>query len=588
MRQWLAGFITVHILLVAIPCSAKDSYTIQVASFRETDKALRLKEGLSSKYEDADILETTVNGTKFTRVRVGKFGNKKEAVKLVAQLEKEGHKPVIMPYRGDEKSAPANPGAGDDAYVKEVAVSVFSVREDAEMLADKLTGSGFEAVVRAYETDDGRTVYGVFVVVHEAVPEGPSKADSGVPPGEKSPEGKRATWKDVVTGRSGYVHAGLTVSAVYTDNALNTATNKKSDFSLILSPEIWLTLPGINQKPKGLDPISTRSPGGLLLSREGEEGMRRYNAFLLYGADVPLHSKNSPSGNTITHNVNGGLAYKFPFGLSIAVNDEFTRSYERLDSVLSGGEVDRYNGNLFYAIASLETGNRLRLRFDYSNFLLRYDARRNERLNRDDNSFSAYLFYRLWPKTSLFSQYAYTDIRYSDDPTLNSKEYSLFGGFQWDITAKTSGSVKAGLGIKDFESDETRNLIYEARVEHAFTPKSVVKLTAFGRTGETNLPDTLYTVDRGVRINYHLIVSQRVTGWVSFSYTNESYGQSLSLNGKTAKRNDDIYESSAGLEYWFKRWLRAGIAYSYITKESNFPDFEYRSNTVTVNVKGSL
>ncbi|MCK7514206.1 MAG: hypothetical protein MZV70_66110 [Desulfobacterales bacterium] len=27
--------------------------------------------------------------------------------------------------------------------------------------------SGFETLVRAYETDDGRTVYGVFVIVHE-------------------------------------------------------------------------------------------------------------------------------------------------------------------------------------------------------------------------------------------------------------------------------------------------------------------------------------------------------------------------------------------------------------------------------------
>jgi polysaccharide biosynthesis protein VpsM len=585
IRLLIITLLTLYTLFAVIPCYAKGPYTIQVGSFKEQDKAVRLKEGLCPKYGDADILQATVNGTKFSRVRIGKFANRREAFKLAAQLVQEGHNPVVMPYAGDEKSVPADKGGGIDVSVKEVAVSVFSAREDAEMLADKLTSSGFEAVVRAYETDDGKTVYGVFVLVHEAAPVGTKKADSEI---EKSPEGRRATWKDVIPGKSGYVHAGLTVSGVYTDNAFNSAKNKKSDFSVILSPEIWLTVPGVSLKPKGLDPISTRSPGGLLLSKEGEEGIRRYRAFLLYGADIPLHSKNSPSGNTVTHNVNGGLAYKFPFGLAIALNDEFIRSYERLDSALSGEEVDRYWGNLFYTTASFDTGNRLRLRFDYSNFLLRYDAQRNKKLNRDDNSFSAYVFYHLWPKTAFFGQYTLTDIAYEDNATLNSKEHSFFGGYQWDMTAKTSGSVKAGWGIKDFASDEERNFIYEAKVEHAFTPKSVVKLTAFGRTGETNIPDTLYTVGRGVRANYHLIMNQKVTGWASLAYTNEHYGQQFTYNGKRAKRNDDMYEASVGLEYWFKRWLRAGIAYTHATRKSNFSDFEYESNTMMFNVKGSL
>ncbi|HWR89411.1 MAG TPA: outer membrane beta-barrel protein, partial [Dissulfurispiraceae bacterium] len=334
--------------------------------------------------------------------------------------------------------------------------------------------------------------------------------------------------------------------------------------------------------------ISTRSPGGLLLGREGEEGTRRYRAFLHYQADIPQHSETSPSGNTVTHNINGGIAYRFPFGLTLSLNNEFSRSYERLDSVLSGGEVDRFRGNLLYLSASLDTGSRLRLRVDYSNFLLRYDADRNDRLNRDDNFFSAYVFYRLWPRTALFAQYTFTDIRYTDNATTNSKEHGLLGGFDWDMTAKTRGSVKAGWGKKDFTDFSTSNFIYEGKVDHRFSPKASVSVTAFGQTSETNIPAAFYTLDRGAIVNFQHMVSSRVTGWASFSYTNQKYGQPLTFDGKTEKRRDNYYEASAGIDYWFKKGLKAGISYAFATRKSNISAFDYQSNTVVFNIKGAI
>ncbi|MCK7514207.1 MAG: hypothetical protein MZV70_66115 [Desulfobacterales bacterium] len=87
---------------------------------------------------------------------------------------------------------------------------------------------------------------------------------------------------------------------------------------------------------------------------------------------------------------------------------------------------------------------------DYSNFLPRYDADRNDKLNRDDYFLAAYVFYRLWPRTALFAQYTATDIRYTDNATTNSKEHGLLGGFDWDMTAKTDGDRQGRMGKEGF------------------------------------------------------------------------------------------------------------------------------------------
>ena len=302
---------------------------------------------------------------------------------------------AVVPCFAGESSAPASvEGSGSASSPSEVEVSVFAVKEDAERLAEKIAGSGFEALVRAYDTEDGRTVYGVFVVVHEESPEGavkPSPAElGGRVPGQERPEAPM-TWKDVFSPKGGYIHASLTVAEVYTDNAFNTKTDRKSDLSTMVSPEIWLSVPRMNQRPQVLAPVSTRSPGGLWLTREMQEASRRYQTFLLFHADIPSYSKNSPSGNTTALNAQAGLAYNFPFGLSLGVNDEYSRSYDQgRNPVLAPDEVDRFKSNLFYAIAALDTGNKIRLRFDYSNFLLRYDEERNEGLDRNDNDVTPY------------------------------------------------------------------------------------------------------------------------------------------------------------------------------------------------------
>jgi hypothetical protein len=472
----------------------------------------------------------------------------------------------------------------------EVEVSSFETRDDAERLAVKMRGSGFEATVHPYTTKGGRTVYGVFVVVRGELPPGAPARASGAE--EERPVGTSRVPRNIFSRTARFFHAALSVQGVYTDNAFNSSTDKKSDFSAIYSPEVWVSAPRLNERPEGNGSISPRSPGGLQLGPERFGLSRKYRAFLHYLADIPQHSANSPSGNTVAHTAEGGFAYNLSSGISLDLRETFLRSYETVDtSALAGpGAVDRYKSNLLYLMTSYDTGNRFVVRFDYSNFLLRYDAGRNSPRNRTDNSFSGYLYYKLKAKTSVFVQYSHVDVGYEQDHALDSTEHNFYGGFQWDITAKSRGSVKAGYGTKDFSGDGTRNdsLIFEAKVDHRFTPKTSLSLAAFRKTDETNIPSTFFVLTQGVSANYQQLLTSRITGSAVLSYTNEKYGGDLTFGGVTARRADDVYRATLGFQYEFRRWLKAGIIYTFTRDDSNFPEFNYSSNTVNIRVTGSL
>ncbi len=512
---------------------------------------------------------------------------------------------ILLPIAdcfAEEKSPPAPVvDSGHAGSQSEVEISVFATKGEAEKLAEKVRTSGFETTVREYTAKGGRTVYGVFVIVHEAPPggrvrlplmESGKEAVSGAPPPGERPIGVSGVPKDIFARRASYFHAALTVQGIYTDNAFNSNTFKKSDFSTIYSPEFWVSVPRLNQRPEGLGSISPQSPGGLLIGRGPYDMSRRYQAYVHYQADIPQHSQNSPSGNTTVHTAEGGFTYNLASGISLDLRDTFIRSYETVDTAaLTGaGEVDRYKGNLFYLLSSYDNGNRFRVRFDYSNFLIRYDAERNFPRNRTDNSFSGYLYYKLKAKTSLFVQYSFVDIGHEEDPTLNSTEHNVYGGLEWDITAKSKGSVKAGYGTRDFSNSGTKNdsLIFEAKIDHRFTPKTSLGLTAFRKTGETNIPSTFFVLAQGVSADYQQLLTSRITGSVMLSYTNEKYGADLTIGENTAERRDNIYQASLGFQYEFRKWLKAGIIYVFTKDDSTFPEFDYSSNTWFFRITGSL
>jgi polysaccharide biosynthesis protein VpsM len=498
-----------------------------------------------------------------------------------------------------EASTPSSEADHNEVSTEqEIEVSDFDVKEDAEALAQKIRDAGYETMVRSDMTEDKRIIYKVFVRIRGAKPEGglpllpPQGVESGsgakTIPQEEKPIGTVKASRNFFQSIGSNLHGSLTLSGIYTDNAYNSPTNKKSDFSTILTPEIWLQLPAVNERPKEVEFGSTYAPGGLVLSRFTPETLRKFNASIDYRTDIPLTSVNSPSDNTLTHNLTGNLSYHGN-RISLDMIDQFQRSYETGVSSIPN-QVDRFYSNLFNPIVSWDVGSRLKLQFRYSNYYLDYDAEGNGFRNRIDNGFDEYLFYKLTPKTSAFIEYDFTDVSYMSDATLNSRENNFYGGVQWDITAKSSGSIKAGYGIKDFDtiSNSTNNFIFQAQLNHRFTPKTSLAFAVYRETDETDIVSTYFILSTGATLNYQQLITSKITGSIDLEYINEKYNGDLTFGGQTNAREDNVYQAGLRLQYEFRRWLKTSIGYTYLTRISNFPGFSFSGNTLFFTITGTL
>jgi rare lipoprotein A len=79
-------------------------FTVQVGSFREIANALRLKMALELEYHDVYLREADINGTRFYRVRVGKFDARGEGYDFAKILADEGYSVFIATYDGAVKN----------------------------------------------------------------------------------------------------------------------------------------------------------------------------------------------------------------------------------------------------------------------------------------------------------------------------------------------------------------------------------------------------------------------------------------------------------------------------------------------------
>jgi len=389
-------------------------------------------------------------------------------------------------------------------------------------------------------------------------------------------------------GEGGYVHPFVGFQTFYTDNVYNSQDDKKSDFILLVTPGVWLTVPRINQKMLKIDSANI-APGGFILSRANPSLFRRYQTYLYYGADIELFAQNS-SENTVSHRVEGLLQYNLKGGVTLEVMDKFSMSHDVRGTGVSDS-LDKFTTNLGGIVLFYDTRNKMEFRFDYTNFLVNYDASRNKFRDRQDNALSGYSFYKISPKTALFVQYEFIDIGYEDDFLSNSKEHHFWGGIDWNITAKSTGRIKAGYGIKDFSrssSDDSGDFIFEAQIDHKLTPKTSIVLKAFRKTQETNIDTTDYMITTGAGCDY----LQRITGKLFLSarlaYWNELYQEDLTYQGDTKEREDDIWEGGIALRYDIKEWLKFDLGYLYTNRDSNFSEFDYVTNSVFFGLKGDF
>lgn len=391
------------------------------------------------------------------------------------------------------------------------------------------------------------------------------------------------------TAGSGYIHPFLSLGGEYTDNLYNLDQDKTSNFLTRISPGIWLSVPKIKEAPVTVAAKNT-SAGGLQMSLPDYEGFERFNTYLLGALDYKMYSSESDLNDTDAK-VEGLFKYNLRGGLSLQVLDSYTMSQDRFEIGNAGEDpVRRYQSNLGQAVADWEFSEKLRTKAELSNFYLNYAEAIDDFLNRSDNNLSLYGYYKYSPKTSLFLQYQFIDVSYDSNTAWDNTQDLYYAGINWASTKKTSLRMKAGYQNKNnqedniqTESQDNNGFAFELALKYQITEKTEINLALNNKIDESDSTTALNKDVSAGTIRYKQEFSEKITGVCDLSIENANYNQ---IQGP--ERDEDRYVFRPALQYAFKDWLMAELAYQYDTRNSTDALFDYASNTIFVSINSGF
>lgn len=395
---------------------------------------------------------------------------------------------------------------------------------------------------------------------------------------------------NIFGGQGGYIHANLMVQGQYTDNLYNVDSGETESFITTISPAVWFSLPRKKDIPVSLAPNNT-SPGGLALQLKDYEGTDRYQAYALGGLDFEFYSEDEDL-NTINGLVEGLFRYNMRGGLSLQVVDRFNRDQDKYDALSAGGVTeDQFDANIAMATADWKITEKLRAKFDYSNFWLDYEDDINAFQDRVDNAFDLYGYFNYSVKTALFLEGKIIDVQYDTATENDNTQNFVFGGIKWDTTEKVSLMAKAGWQNKEFENDDQAaggrgdydGLAVEVQASYKVTEKTGFNLDLYRTNEET---DSVFASDKtvlGATLGYKQKFTEKITGTFVVNYEDAEYTQLIAQD-----RDDTTFSVQPAAQYLFREWLMGEISYQFEDRDSTDDFFDYQTNTVFANIKFAL
>ncbi|MDX9787065.1 MAG: outer membrane beta-barrel protein [Desulfobacterales bacterium] len=389
----------------------------------------------------------------------------------------------------------------------------------------------------------------------------------------------------------GYCHGFLSVAELYSDNIYYSDRDNASDTITRITPGVWFVLPGGKER---LPETATASitPGGVVIRGAGSESFRRLRAHLFYSPEFEVYADHSGE-NTQRHLAEGSVAYNFSGGLTLGVKDQYHYTNDERGAGVTSATLalDKYSSNLFSVFGAYPISSKLSVEADYSRFYVDYLAGRNDFRDRNDASASAALFFQLFSKTALFGEYEYVDIVYDSENVWDGDEHHFFGGLRWRMTGKSTGMIKAGWGLKNYDIDasEQENIgIFQAKIDYAFTAYTGMTISAYRRTNESNIETADYTVTDNLSVTYSQRIRKKIKASFELAYTRDSYNSNRMGENVAGDREDEIYDIVAAVNYAFRKWITAGVEYTHAERDSSFEDYEYSVNEFLFKISCSL
>lgn len=401
-------------------------------------------------------------------------------------------------------------------------------------------------------------------------------------------EGNQTGAEDLFGGGGGYFHPYVATTGMYDDNVYRTAANEVGDYATVLSPGIWMALPGTRERKLNLN-TSTLTPGGLGLVEDRGESFQRFQGFLHYGADLTRFQEED-SNDTDDQRIDALLQYNLKGGLTFEVLDIYLDGHdERGEGAF--GDLDTYKSNLLGGRVTYDLGSRFRVRGEYGHFTVNYDDNDKSYRDRIDDKYATYLYYKLSGKSSIFAEYDLVDIKYDQLADYDSKENTIWGGFRWRLSDKTIGEIKAGNLTKKYSldsMDEQSDFVVKGWLDYELTGKSKIRLTAARMVEEPDSHASHASIDNQVRTAFIHDLTSKIQTTAEVGYGKVSYEGEYYYNGVSGEREDDKYSGKLLIDYRIQNWLGVKASYVYLDRQSSFSDLSYTDNRYLLSLSLSM
>lgn len=204
--------------------------------------------------------------------------------------------------------------------------------------------------------------------------------------------------------------------------------------------------------------------------------------------------------------------------------------------------------------------------------------------NHDSTSLSGTFLYRIAPATQMIFEVGNTNFTYADvaSKRFDSKEMRYLVGAKWEATAKTTGFLKVGRQNKTFDlglMPSGNNTVWSTVV--AWAPKEYSKVNfSLSQTSNEYGGVGSFIVSQDTGVNW----THNWTGMVT-SVLSVVDGQDKFQN---ATRVDKRQSYGVNVSYPVLGWLRVGVGYQGMNRNSNVANASYKSSSLMFTLNSAL
>jgi len=356
------------------------------------------------------------------------------------------------------------------------------------------------------------------------------------------------------------VHPSLALGVLFSDNLLRTNADAESDTGFLITP-------------------------GITIENEREDRKLRLEYHSLIEEYLDIDSQNA-----VNHFVEGLGHFELASGWTLEGLGRYRYDHDPQGTNI-GEALDFFKEGLLQGGASYTFADLYRVSADLRYLATDYKGDRNAFRDRDELRVTGTFFYQFLPRTSALVEGSWGETSFDTGRTFDNDTLRVLAGLTWEITGKTTGTVKLGFASKDFEDPAEKDFsgfVFGAEADYEMDEWTRFSLEGLRDVNETNMASSNYYTTTGVALGAHHLFTEKIGADLGLSWGLDEYSNPVTIGGVTDTREDETWTLRLGGRYALQEWLRVQLRYEFRSRSSNFDSLSYDENRVLFEVSSVL